>query len=84
MILIFEEYKNKEFLKQEILHFLKNNTDISSNLCVDTQTISFKLKIRNEYCFKLLKELAKDKKIKYLKPINSNNFNCADWIFIEF
>lgn len=81
MILIFEQYRNKEQLKKEILSYLKANTDMNDKLCIDTQTIALNMKIRSEYCFKLLKELLKEKKIIHLNPINKNNFNCADWIF---
>lgn len=83
MITLFEQYRNKEQLKIEILEYLKINTDLKDKLCVDTQTIAYSLRIRSEYCFKLLKELLKEKKIIHLNPINRNNFNCADWIYLE-
>ena len=81
MIILFEQYRNKEQLKIEILKYLKDNTNINDKLCVDTQTIAYNVRIRSEYCFKLLKELLKEKRITHLNPINKNNFNCADWIY---
>jgi hypothetical protein len=35
MIILFEQYRNKEQLKNEILRYLKANTDINDKLCVD-------------------------------------------------
>lgn len=45
MITLFEQYRNKEQLKIEILDYLRLNTNLKDKLCVDTQTIAYSIRI---------------------------------------
>lgn len=67
-------------MKDQILDFVLKNTKYETMDCLSTKKIAITFNITTSKAYSILTQLAKEKKITHLDPVNQQNLQCCDWI----
>jgi hypothetical protein len=67
-------------MKNDILNFILENTDRECLEEQSTKDIASEFKISTAKAYTICSELANEKKITKLEPVNNDKFDCCGWI----
>ena len=67
-------------MKQQILNHILTNTNRERMDDLSTKQVAEKFNISTSSAYSILNDLASEKQITKLEPINGNKFECCGWI----
>jgi len=67
-------------LKTEILNYVLTNTNYEIMDVLSTKEVASKFDISTSKAYSILRQLAKEKNITHLDPVNQQNLQCCDWV----